>query len=340
MSTSFLSKFSLACATLAVLAMVSTSFVEARPGGGSSSGSRGNRTQSAPAPTNTAPAPQSTIDRSVTQPQRPGQPGQQAPAAAQQRPGGLFGGLGGGLLGGLAAGFLGAGLFGLLSGGGLFSGLGSLSGFFGLLLQAGLIALIIGLVFRVIRGRRVQTAGGPDLRSALGGQGSAGPGYGTGAGSGMGSGLGAAAAARPQAPAGPSDQLGIKKEDFDVFERLLNEIQLAYGREDVAALRVRATPEMSAYFEQDFGTNEQRGVRNQLSDVRLLQGDLSEAWREGPVEYATVAMRFSLVDQMVDRRTAAVVGGETRPVEATELWTFRRDQQDGLRWVLSAIQQG
>lgn len=332
MSIRRIMSFSFLSAVLALLAMIAVNIAEARPGSGSSSGSRGARTNSAPAPTRTAPTPQQNIDRTITQPQRPGQPGAQAPAAAQQRPGGLFGGLGGGLLGGLAAGFLGAGLFGLLSGSGLFSGLGSLSGFLGLLLQVGIIVLIVGLVMRMIRNRRPATAGGPDLRQALGGQ-TSGPGYG--------SGLGAAAAARPQAPVGPSDQIGVKKDDFDAFERLLNEIQIAYGREDVGALRVRATPEMSAYFEQDFGNNEQKGVRNVISDVKLLQGDLSEAWSEGPVEYATVAMRFSLTDQMVDRKTGQPVGGNPATAsEAVELWTFRREPQNGMRWVLSAIQQG
>lgn len=332
----YVARFPMIVAALAMMATLVITSVDARPGGGNSSGSRGARTQSAPAPTSTAPTPQSTINRSVTQPQRPAQPGAQAPAAAQQRPGGLFGGLGGGLLGGLAAGFIGAGLFGLLSGSGLFSGLGSLSGFLGLLLQVGLIFIVVKLVMGMLRNRRMAAAGGPDMRSALGGNAG---GQGPGSGQGYGAGLGAAAAARPQAM-GPSDQLGLTKEDFDNFERLLTEIQLAYGREDVGALRPRTTPEMSAYFEQDIGNNEQKGVRNTIADVKLLQGDLSEAWREGTVEYATVAMRFSLVDQMVDRRSGHLVGGQAAPTEATELWTFRRDQQDGMRWVLSAIQQG
>ena len=35
---------------------------------------------------------------------------------------------------------------------------------------------------------------------------------------------------------------------------------------------------------------------NKVSGVKLLQGDLAEAWRENNDEYATVAMRFSLID--------------------------------------------
>jgi predicted lipid-binding transport protein (Tim44 family) len=75
--------------------------------------------------------------------------------------------------------------------------------------------------------------------------------------------------------------------------------------------------------------------------VKLLQGDLSEAWRKGGSEYATVAMRFSMIDATLDRATGRVVSGDhTLPAEAMEVWTFRRDDRalaDG--WQLSAIQQ-
>lgn len=329
----FQSRFSKVAGLLIALPltlMLMAGAADARSGNGGSSGSRGARTYSAPAPTRTAPTPQNSINRSITQPSQPSTPSQ---GLGAQRPGGLFGGLGGGLLGGLAAGFLGAGLFGLLTGGGLFSGIGSLGGIFGFLIQIALLVFAFKFIRRLMSGQRLSPAGGPDLRTAYGQQDYGQQGHGA-------AGYGAAAAARPQGTAQPSDQLGIKPEDFNQFERLLTEIQMAYGREDVAALRSRTTPEMSSYFEQDLGTNEQKGVRNVISDVRLLQGDLSEAWREGPVEYATVAMRFALVDQMVDRRTGQIVGGQPTPTEAVELWTFRREPQNGMRWVLSAIQQG
>jgi predicted lipid-binding transport protein (Tim44 family) len=74
---------------------------------------------------------------------------------------------------------------------------------------------------------------------------------------------------------------------------------------------------------------------NRVSDTKLLQGDLAEAWREGGSEYATVAMRFSINDTMVDRASGRVVEGG--PQEVSELWTFRR--ANGSPWILSAIQQ-
>jgi predicted lipid-binding transport protein (Tim44 family) len=78
------------------------------------------------------------------------------------------------------------------------------------------------------------------------------------------------------------------------------------------------------------------GLVNRVTDVKLLQGDLAEAWREGDTDYATVAMKFALKDSMIERASGHTVeGGE--PSEVTELWTFMRAR--GGNWMLSAIQQ-
>src|SRR2546430_818716 len=71
-----------------------------------------------------------------------------------------------------------------------------------------------------------------------------------------------------------------------------------------------------------------------ISDVKLLQGELAEAWREG-TDYATVAMRFSLNDETLDRDSGRVLQGG--PDEATEIWTFMRVRSG--HWLVSAIQQ-
>jgi predicted lipid-binding transport protein (Tim44 family) len=92
---------------------------------------------------------------------------------------------------------------------------------------------------------------------------------------------------------------------------------------------------MVSYFAEDLAANASRGVVNRISDVKLLQGDLAEAWREGDTDYATVAMRFALNDQTIDRARGRVVEGG--PEEATEVWTFMRKR--GGNWLLSAIQQ-
>ena len=123
--------------------------------------------------------------------------------------------------------------------------------------------------------------------------------------------------------------LTIGPKDYDAFEKLLREIQSAYGRENTEALGAMTTPEMLSYFSQDLADNAKKGVRNELSDAILLQGDLAEAWQEAGSDFATVAMRYSLVDAMVDRATGRVVSGDgTAPQEVTEVWTFRRDDRD------------
>ncbi|HEY2137916.1 MAG TPA: TIM44-like domain-containing protein [Xanthobacteraceae bacterium] len=278
---------------------------DARVGGGFSMGSRGTRTFSAPPPTSTAPSTAAPIQRSITQPATPGGFGS-APAG-----GGLFGRPG--LLGGLAAGFLGAGLFGMLFGHGLFGGLGGFASLLGLILQIGLVVVIGRFLWSMWQRRQPAFAGGPALRTV--------------GGSGFGAAPGATASARVE----------ITPADFDVFERLLGEIQTAYSDEDLNGLRARVTPEMLSYFSEQLSENVSRGVVNKISGVRLLQGDLAEAWRENGVDYASVAMRFALVDRTLERASGRLVDGSESPQEVTEVWTFMRAGSGG--WLLSAIQQ-
>jgi predicted lipid-binding transport protein (Tim44 family) len=279
-------------------------------GGGSSFGSRGGRTFSMPPSTTTAPRSAFPMQRSETPQYGSGMNG----SFAQPRRFG-FGS-------GLAAGLLGAGLLGMLTGNGFFGGLGGITSLLGLVLQIGLIVLLVRFAIGFFRNRGAAFAGpggGPMNRSPLGGQ---------GGGFGM---------ARPSA-APQGMPLQVSPEDFTAFERQLSEIQYAYSREDVTALSRLATPEMVRFLGADIEANRRRNLRNDLADVRLIQGDLAEAWREGATDYATVAMRFACRDVMIDRATGRVVEGDpNRPVEATELWTFRRDR--GAGWCLSAVQQ-
>ena len=294
--------------------------VDARPGGGGSSfGSRGSKTYAPPAGTATSPGTMGApMQRSQTSPS----PGMNNPGmAAPNRP--RFGG-------GFMAGLLGAGLIGALLGAGFSGGLGGIASFLGLILQVGLLALVVMFAVRFFRRRKegaqpAMAGNTPYARSSLE------PNTPMG---GMGGGMnprggGLAGGARPQ-------PIQVQPDDFQAFERNLYEIQGAYGREDVATLRRLATPEMVGYFEEELRANAARGVVNRISDVKLLQGDLSEAWREGPVEYATVAMRFSLRDEVFERATNRHV--ENGAQEAKEFWTFLREPNGP--WILSAIQQG
>jgi predicted lipid-binding transport protein (Tim44 family) len=293
------------------LPVLAASTADARVGGGFSSGSRGTRTFTAPPSTNTAPSTAQPFNRTFSQ---PSSPGINSPVG-----GGFFNRPGGGLLGGLAAGFLGAGLLGMLFGGGLFSGIGGFSSILGLLLQIVLIVFLVRMAMSWWQRRQMAQ---PAYAGPAGGLGNASnSNFG-----GMGLGLGSSSA-----------PLQIQPADYEAFERLLVDMQAAYSNEDVAALRALATPEMVSFFTQDMQQNRARGQINKVSDTHLLQGDLAEAWREGDADYASVAMRFSMIDKYVDINSGRLVSGSEQPVEATEVWTFVRRR--GSNWMLSAIQQ-
>jgi predicted lipid-binding transport protein (Tim44 family) len=303
--------------SLAVPLAMAISSADARVGGGGSSGSRGSRTFSAPPSTTTAPGTAQPMNRTFTQ---PGSPGMGAPAAGAAARGGFFNRPGMGMLGGLAAGFLGAGLLGMLFGGGMFSGLGGLSSIFGLILQIGLIIIVVRLAMSWWQRR--QTPAAAYANGPAAGPASSQSSFRSGMGFGLGSG---------------SAPLEILPADYEAFERLLGEIQAAWSNEDTAKLHTLATPEMVSYFTKDLEQNKANNDINKTSDVKLLQGDLAESWREGETDFASVAMRFSLVDKTLERGTGRLISGSDTPVEATEVWTFAR--QRGGNWELSAIQQ-
>jgi predicted lipid-binding transport protein (Tim44 family) len=307
---------------LVLAAPLSAVTADAKAGGGSSFGSRGSRTYSAPPSTATAPRTAQPMQRTETPSPGYNNPGYGTAAAAQ--PGRRFGGFGTGL----AAGLLGAGLIGMLTGHGFFGGFAGLASIFGFLFQVALIGGLIWLAIRFFRGRSQPAyAGGPSPAAA-------GPSPGPYARTALGGLGGLGGGARP----GVREAVEIGPSDYAAFERALVEIQDAYGREDLGTLSRLTTPEMIRYFGADLEENRRRNVRNEVTGAKLLQGDLAESWREGDTDYATVAMRFTVLDTMVDRMSGRVISGNASiPSEATELWTFRRDGRGP--WLLSAIQQ-
>jgi len=302
---------------------LSPGLAEARAGGGGSMGSRGTRSFSAPPPTATSPfaAP---LERSVAQPTVPGP---SAPALGGSpsfgRP--AFGG--GGFMSGLLGGLIGAGIGGMLFGHGLFGGIGGLSGILGLLLQIALVVFVARLLLRRFLG---PTMGMPFLAGIGSGNRMPGMIQVGAAGAGPGPTMGSNAASKP-APA-------ILQSDFAAFERSLQAVQAAWSVQDLSAMRGLVTPEMLSYFSEQLAEQASRGVKNTVSDVRLVKGDLSEGWVENGRQFATVAMRCSMIDVTRDTSGRGVDGSESEHVSATEFWTFMRVA--GGNWILSAIQQG
>jgi predicted lipid-binding transport protein (Tim44 family) len=303
---------------------------DARPGRGGSSGNRGSRSDFTVPSTPTAPrtTQPGAASPSVNRPQaapNPGALGAQAAAGSRM----------GTIAKGFAAGLIGAGLFGLLSGSGFFSGLGSLAGILGFILQAGLIFLAVKLVMGFLRNRKqVQTAPAsvPMDRMTRATNGAAAGGM-----------VGGAAAAT-SAPAGMQDRprhdaVGITPEDYQAFEQSLVGVMQAYATQDLAGLRRLAMPEVSADFIRELHESERRDEVNELGQPKLLQGDLAESWFEEQAAYATVAMRYSVIDLTRRRSTGEILSGNPhQPLEVTEIWTFRREGA-GRAWMLCGIEQ-
>ena len=298
-------------AVIAVLALaLSPGLAEARLGSGGSFGSRGSMTWSAPPSTGTAPYSAQPMQRSMTP--NYGSRGYSGAPAYGYRSGSPF-------MSGLMGGLLGAGLAGLLFGHGFWGGGLGFFGFLGFLLQIFLVVTLVRFLLRLFRGQSPAFAGGPNV-FARGGS----PGFGA-----MPMGAGGGSRAQPIAIAPP---------DYRGFEQLLQATQAAWTAHDLGALQAMVTPEMLSYFAEQLADQESRGVRNEVRDVRLLQGDLAQAWTEGGRDYATVAMRFSMIDVTRDRAGRVVDGSVAEHVTATELWTFMRASGGG-HWILSAIQQ-
>lgn len=326
-----------ALAVAGAFTLVAADQAEARKAG--SFGSRGTRTYTSPAPTTTAPGTVAPVQRSTTP--QPG-PSTTAPSTAARpnasapRPSMFGSGFGGALMRGLLIG----GLVGLLMG----QGLGGLAGLLGLLLQVALVVGVVMLAMRFLRRPQPAAAGGTHWRD----QSMTPRPMGAGAMGAGGSGPQAGPAPRGSVP--PSgrppaarDEIGISPADLDTFERMLGQIQTAFSREDQAELRALTTPEVFGHLSDELRENAERGLRNDVTDVKLLQGDVAEAWREGVRDYATVAMRYGSRDVMVDRASGRVVSGDQGAGgESTEVWTFVRERGDagqpGAGWRLSAIQ--
>ncbi len=311
---------------------------DARAGGGSGSGRRGSKSGQAPAPTQTAP-PAKPVERSTTPQQQSPSANPASAAAGAAKPGGFMSR--NPFLSGLMGGMLGAGLIGMMFGGGFGAGLAGMAGMLGLLLQIALIGGLAYLAVRLWRGRSAAAGatpaaayagnapgGNPLSREAL-------PEATPMARSSVLPMLGGGAAGGSTF-AGP--QLAIVEQDYNAFEALLTNVQAAYSAGDLAKMRSLVTPEMLGYFTEELSGNASRGVENKIDAVKLEQGDLSESWSEGSMDYATVAMRFSMIDVTRNVSDGRIVeGNEQVRTEATEVWTFLRGR--GGNWILSAIQQ-
>ena len=330
--------------------LIAPDMAEAKLSKSGGSGSRGSRTDVAPPVTQTAPRTAAPIQNSAAP--RTAAPASSAMAANATKPG-MFGSMS---KGGFMAGLLGAGALGMLLGYGMSGGMGGLGSILGLMLQIALFAGVAMLLFSWWQRRKQQNDPAYARAQAAGPYGqmpgtpvqgydragapSASPGaMGLGA-AGAGAAAGGMFSRSAQAEPTPTRPLTLSGEEFGAFEKLLAGVHEAFAREDHTALRQLCMEEMADYFAQDIAENVRNNRAVRISDVRLEQGDLAEAWKEPGAEYATVAMRFSMIDVLLDRRSGQITEGSDKDrAEVTEIWTFVRQPggkpQD---WKLSAIQ--
>jgi predicted lipid-binding transport protein (Tim44 family) len=302
-------------ATLALAPAIAEARAGSSYGGHSPSlGSRGSRTFE-----NNGAQP---LQRSVTpRPEAPRQPGLAPPVTAP-----AYGGGGSffqrhPFLTGLAGGMIGSWLFGHsgFAATGEGSGAGSM---LGTLLMFLIIGLLIYFAVRLFRGRS-SSSGWP------------------GGGAGFPPRSAGAAAAPPRVDRGRDTN--VADEDLHRFQAIHAGVQEAWSEGDLGRMRRLMTPEMLSYFSEELTRNASQGVRNIVSNVDLLKGDISESWEEGDMQYATAYMRWRANDYTVRNGASPgepgyLVSGDPRqPVEAEEIWTFVRRR--GGDWLLSAIQQ-
>ena len=298
------------CASVALAPAIAEARAGASAGGRASSmGSRGLRTyennNAQPLTRSTTPLPQTPTQPGLA----PAVPASGGASLFQRHP----------FLTGLAGGFLGSWLFGHSG----YAADGTSAGSaVGTLLEFLIIGVLIYFALRLFRGRAF-TNGWPG-----------------GTPFSMPRSVGASAA-----PVGRDRGRDINLSDADLsaFQTLHAAVQEAWSAGDLGRLRRLMTPEMLGYFSEELTRNASQRIRNIVSDVQLVKGELTESWEQGDLQYATAFMRWRAHDYVIrlghpPGDGESIVSGNPRmAVEAEEMWTFVRRR--GGDWLLSAIQQ-
>jgi predicted lipid-binding transport protein (Tim44 family) len=138
------------------------------------------------------------------------------------------------------------------------------------------------------------------------------------------------------------NQSPVSEADQRVFEDILIRIQEAWSRYDLADLKRFTTPEMLEYFSQIIRENQQQGITNVISQLKLSNQEVLDSWQEGNVMFARVALTWRAIDYSINKSLPSndpgylLDGNMNEPVVVTEVWTFRKDDKG---WLLGEIQQ-
>ncbi|MFO0754757.1 MAG: Tim44 domain-containing protein [Thermodesulfovibrionales bacterium] len=299
--------------------------------GGSTLGSRGSRTYSAP-----SGSPSSS--RNPYQDQYQSQQGSTTPYSAQTPApsGGFFRSL----AGGLAGGFLGALLFRSLGFGSYGGGFG---GGFGVL-EILLIGLIIFVVYKMVQSRRRPAYGGaypdrrpeppfryqpseeaPYRRMPVQDAPAAAP---------YGNDLEAGLSHLRQFDPG-FDESRFREQATDIFFA----VQAAWMNRDLEPARSLLAPEIHGELRDQLARLKAEGRINRLENIAMRGVEITEVWQEQGKDFITAAITANVLDYVTDEAGRVVEGSRTEPVKFREFWTFVR-AVGASPWQLSAIQQG
>ena len=291
----------------------------ARAGGGSSFGSRGSRTYTAPRST---PAPTPAGPSQGTRQYNPAQPAPQ-PAAG----GGFLRGMAGGLVGGMLGGML----FRSLGFAGGEGGAGGGIGFMEIILIG---ALLYG-IYWFIKRRRSQAPAGVSYRDT----------------SAMDAGQTMAPMTAYEPEARESDletglrhirQMDPRFDEKDFTDGCMDRffrIQGAWANRDMSGTRNILTDEMYRMLQEEADQLRASLRINRLDNIAIRSVEITEIWQEGGADFITAKIYANLLDYTTDERTGEVVSGSrTEPLKFQEYWTFTRPVGDH-PWKLSAIHQ-
>jgi len=305
--------------------------VEARVGGGRSSGSRGSQGFSAPARPSAPPAGPSA------------QPYAQRPNDTYGRTASPFGGGGfmRGLAGGLVGGMIGSLLFSSLG----FAGQAATSGggwggpgLFDLLLLG-----LVGYVGYRWWTRRSTQAQGNTNASWSPGQSS--PGWSSNErGSSQEPTLSIPASQGRDLSQGIS-QLRVLDPHFDPKQfcdqamDFFFRLQATWSTRDLTSLRSSLADQLMAELQNDVDRLKRERLMNRVENIAVRTCDITEAWQETGQDFATVYFYANCLDYDISETNSEVVrGSKTEPTKFEEFWTFTRPAGNG-QWKLSAITQ-
>ncbi len=292
----------------------------ARAGGGSSSGSRGgSRSFSAPSMPSRPSSPSPGVSPGYGNPGQPyGSPGYGSSGSPFWS--GLAGGVAGGLLGNML--FGGRGYAGPAGYGGGYSGPG--------LLDLLIFGALIYFGFRFFRRRMgAQSAYYDDRVETSSYHGSS-----------------------AQAEQLQSNEVERGLEEISKFDPSFNiesfketvedlffRIQAAWMNRSLEGVENMVTPEMMAYFMDEFRKMKHEGRINRLENIAVRKVEPAEVWQESGQDYITVLFTANLLDYTIDEKSGKVIEGDKlNPVKFQEFWTFSRDT-GSQQWQLAGINQ-